>query len=87
MFDWLAGDNLILNLIVLVVGFVALIKGADIFVDGSAAIARKFGVPGVIIGLTVVAMGTSAPELESAYGTRHMCTLKTTPGRQEHPAP
>ena len=63
MFGWLIPDNTVLNLIVLVVGFFALIKGADIFVDGSAAIARKFGVPGVIIGLTIVAMGTSAPEL------------------------
>ncbi|MBO6108627.1 MAG: calcium/sodium antiporter [Eubacterium sp.] len=54
---------MLLNLVLLVVGFVALIKGADIFVDGAAAIARRFGVPGVIIGLTIVAMGTSAPEL------------------------
>lgn len=63
MFEWLDPNNMILNLLLLVVGFVALIKGADIFVDGAAAVARKFGVPGVIIGLTVVAMGTSAPEL------------------------
>ena len=63
MFDWLPTDNLILNLVILLVGFVALIIGADIFVDGSADVARKFKVPGVIIGLTIVAMGTSAPEL------------------------
>lgn len=48
---------------VLIVGFYALIKGADIFVDGSAGLAKAFRVPGVIIGLTIVAMGTSAPEL------------------------
>ncbi len=53
----------VLNVLLLVVGFVALIKGADMFVDGSAALAKNFRVPGVIIGLTVVAMGTSAPEL------------------------
>ncbi|MCR5210214.1 MAG: calcium/sodium antiporter [Lachnospiraceae bacterium] len=47
----------------LIVGFFALIKGADMFVDGSSSIAKKFHVPGVIIGLTIVAMGTSAPEL------------------------
>ncbi len=47
----------------LVVGFAALIKGADWFVDGSSALARNFRVPGVIIGLTIVALGTSAPEL------------------------
>ena len=52
-----------LNLLILAVGFAALIKGADIFVDGSAALARVFRVPAMIIGLTVVAMGTSAPEL------------------------
>ena len=52
-----------LNLLILAAGFVALIKGADIFVDGSAALARVFRVPAMIIGLTVVAMGTSAPEL------------------------
>ncbi|MCR4605556.1 MAG: calcium/sodium antiporter [Eubacterium sp.] len=54
---------MILNLVILLVGFVALIKGADIFVDGSADVARKFKIPGVVIGLTIVAMGTSAPEL------------------------
>lgn len=63
MFEWLDSGNLILNLVVLLVGFAALIKGADIFVDGAAGLARRFGVSGVIIGLTVVAMGTSAPEL------------------------
>ena len=52
-----------LNLLILAAGFLALIKGADVFVDGSAALARLFRVPAVIVGLTVVAMGTSAPEL------------------------
>lgn len=46
----------------LVVGFVLLIKGADFFVDGSSSIARILKIPSVIIGLTIVAMGTSAPE-------------------------
>lgn len=46
----------------LVVGFILLIKGADFFVDGSASVAKKLRVPAVIIGLTIVAMGTSAPE-------------------------
>ena len=55
--------ELLLNIVLLVLGFAALIKGADWFVDGSAALARTFRVPGVIIGLTIVAMGTSAPEL------------------------
>ena len=55
--------ELIVHIAMLVAGFVGLIKGADLFVDGSSSIARQFKVPGVIIGLTIVAMGTSAPEL------------------------
>lgn len=52
-----------LFIVLLLVGFVALIKGADLFVDGSAGLARNLKVPSLIIGLTIVAMGTSAPEL------------------------
>ena len=48
--------------ILLVVGFVLLIKGADFFVDGASSVAKLLKVPSVIIGLTIVAMGTSAPE-------------------------
>lgn len=55
--------KILLNFLLLIVGFVALIKGADWFVDGSAGIAKKLRVPGLIIGLTIVALGTSAPEL------------------------
>ena len=46
----------------LIVGFVLLVKGADFFVDGASSIAGKLKVPALIIGLTVVSMGTSAPE-------------------------
>ena len=52
----------ILVLVFLVIGFVFLIKGADFFVEGSSSIARKLKVPSIIIGLTIVAMGTSLPE-------------------------
>lgn len=48
--------------ILLIVGMFLLIKGADFFVDGSASVARRFHVPSVIIGLTIVALGTSLPE-------------------------
>lgn len=48
--------------IILIIGFVLLVKGADYFVEGSAAVAKKFRVPVFIIGMTIVAMGTSAPE-------------------------
>lgn len=51
-----------LQLLLLVVGFVMLIKGADWFVDGASKIADRFGIPQLVIGLTIVAMGTSAPE-------------------------
>ena len=48
--------------LLLLIGFVLLIKGADLFVDGSSSIAGILKIPSVIIGLTIVAMGTSAPE-------------------------
>jgi len=54
--------EILLQLLLLVVGFVMLVKGADWFVDGSSAIATKFKIPQLVIGLTIVAMGTSAPE-------------------------
>ena len=46
----------------LIIGFVLLIKGADFFVDGCISVANKFHIPPMVIGLTIVAMGTSAPE-------------------------
>ena len=51
-----------MSFLILIIGFVLLIKGADIFVEGASSIAKKFNVPSMIIGLTIVAMGTSAPE-------------------------
>ena len=54
--------EMLIQLLLLVLGFVMLVKGADWFVDGAASIASKFGIPQLIIGLTIVAMGTSAPE-------------------------
>ena len=53
---------MIINLALLVLGFVILIKGADIFVDGASGIAENFKVSKMLIGLTIVAFGTSAPE-------------------------
>lgn len=55
-------EQVFFQLLLLIVGFVLLVKGADAFVDGAAGIAAKFGIPQLIIGLTIVAMGTSAPE-------------------------
>lgn len=54
---------MILQVVLLIVGFIVLIKGADIFVDGASAIAGNFKISKMLIGLTIVAFGTSAPEL------------------------
>lgn len=54
--------NLFLALVALVAGFVLLVKGADFFVDGAVGIASRFGIPQLVIGLTIAAMGTSMPE-------------------------
>lgn len=53
---------MILNILLLIVGFILLTRGADFFVDGASALAQKLKIPAIVIGLTVVAMGTSAPE-------------------------
>ncbi|MBO5434646.1 calcium/sodium antiporter [bacterium] len=53
---------MLLSIILLIIGLVLLTKGADLFVDGASSLARKFHIPQIIIGLTIVAMGTSAPE-------------------------
>ncbi len=52
----------IITIITLLVGFVFLIKGADLFVEGASDLATKLKIPAMIIGLTIVALGTSAPE-------------------------
>lgn len=54
--------EVLLEVGLLVLGFIMLAKGADWFVEGAAGIASKFGIPQLVIGLTIVAMGTSAPE-------------------------
>lgn len=53
---------MILNILLLIIGFILLIKGADIFVDGASSTAQNFKVSKMLIGLTIVAFGTSAPE-------------------------
>lgn len=72
--DWL----LFMWIVLLVAGLALLVKGADWFVDGSAGIAHKAKIPPLIIGLTIVAFGTSAPELavsitDVAQGTTDIC--------------
>ena len=53
---------MILAIVGVIIGFILLVKGADFFVEGSGSVAKKFNVPVFIIGMTIVAMGTSAPE-------------------------
>lgn len=55
--------EMVIAVVKVLVGFVLLVKGADFFVDGSSDVARRLRVPGLVIGLTIVAMGTSLPEL------------------------
>ena len=57
----LKGVDKMLQLILLILGFILLVKGADYFVYGSSLIARRFRIPSSVIGLTIVAFGTSAP--------------------------
>lgn len=54
--------DLAINIALLIVGFILLLKGADYFVEGASKIADRFGIPQLVIGLTIVAFGTSAPE-------------------------
>ncbi len=54
---------MLISILLIIVGFVLLIKGADFLVDGSSSIAKKFNIPQIIIGLTIVSIGTSMPEL------------------------
>jgi len=54
---------MLLNILLIIIGFILLIKGADFLVSGSSKIAKKFHIPEIIIGLTIVSIGTSMPEL------------------------
>ena len=62
MQDFINGLPIAAVILLLLAGFAFLVKGADLFVEGSSSIARKLKVPSIIIGLTIVAMGTSLPE-------------------------
>lgn len=55
--------EIVINIVLIIIGFVLLIKGADAMVSGASSLAKRFNVSDIAIGLTVVAMGTSAPEL------------------------
>ena len=59
---------MIIYILLLIVGFILLIKGADLFVDGASSLAENFKIPKMVIALTIVAFGTSAPELAVSIG-------------------
>ena len=62
MTEFISTCSMPLAIVFLIAGFFLLVKGADVFVEGSSSIAKRFHVPAIIIGLTIVAMGTSLPE-------------------------
>ena len=62
MTEFISTCSMPLAIVFLIAGFFFLVKGADVFVEGSSSIAKRFHVPAIIIGLTIVAMGTSLPE-------------------------
>lgn len=75
--------NFLISAVGVLIGFFFLIKGADVFVDGASRLARKFGIPSIIIGLTIVAIGTSLPEMmvsiaSSLSGKNDMCIANVT---------
>ena len=72
--------EVLLQILLVIVGFVMLVKGADWFVDGAAGIAERFGIPQLVIGLTIVAMGTSAPEAAVSISAAFKGTADITIG-------
>jgi cation:H+ antiporter len=72
--------SLLPQFVFLVIGFVLLIKGADYFVEGASLIASKFGIPQIVIGLTIVACGTSAPEAAVSISAAFKGTVGITVG-------
>ena len=59
-----------MSFFILVIGLILVVYGANIMVDGSASLAKSYNIPNIVIGLTVVAFGTSSPELAiSAYSS------------------
>ena len=72
--------SIMVQFVLLALGFAMLIKGADWFVDGASGIARRFGIPQLVIGLTIVAMGTSAPEAAVSIAAAFKGTADITIG-------
>ena len=74
--DLMKGEFFMMYLL-LIVGFVFLIKGADLFVEGAGSLAHSLKIPSIIIGLTVIAMGTSAPETAVSISSSHREQMKS----------
>ena len=69
---------MLISIFLLIIGFVVLIKGADIFVDGASGIATNFKVSKMLIGLTIVSFGTSAPEFAVSVKCQECHSKKRT---------
>ena len=80
-----------LQLLLLLVGFVALVWSADKFLSGAASAAVNFGIPKIIIGLTIVSLGTSAPEIVVATFQvlldEHQTIILATTTNHQNPSP
>ena len=76
--------ELLIQIILLIIGFILLIKGADVFVDGASNVAYNLKIPTIIVGLTIVAFGTSAPEaavsITSAFAGTNAISLGNVVG-------
>ena len=77
---------MLLDFLLLALGFLFLVKGADWFVEGSSGIADKFGIPQLVIGLTIVAMGTSAPEAAVSITASLLLPLLKPPSVMRSPS-
>ena len=80
--------NIVIDIVLLLAGFVLLIKGADFFVEGASSLARKLRIPSLVVGLTIVALGTSAPELavsiSASLGGQNSIDRKSTRLNSSH---
>ena len=74
--------SIIIQIVLLLVGFVFLIKGSDFFVDGASSIASLLKIPTIIVGLTIVALGTSAPEAAVSITSSLSITQRIADGKK-----
>ena len=84
--DWYSQPSLIVAIVFVLIGFVVLLKGADVLVQGAVVCAKRFGLTTAVIGATVVAFGTSLPELMVSVFSNVMAAREGTGGDADGPA-